>query len=208
MRFWVDFEAVPVDRYSTLLNGTPNYLEIQEPGGEAEERGLSFTYILPLGPGDFIVASCWGHEFDKFTPFILDPKMGRDWLRAYSEPWPTYGQLVTNASEGRYSSGALINFENPDDGERKWFVITFVGNLVPTNEWAEVFDNPRIVAACQMVYLKSAELAQQMTSGRDISPGTMAKLYAKGFFSGYAEGVNKSLVSFDRIQNLSALAGY
>lgn len=203
LRFFLDLEAVPQAPDQTLLVGTANYLEVQEPGSDGV--GLSFTYVNYLEPGSFIVSACWAHEFDRFTPFLSDAKMGGYWLDAYSEPWPTFGRLLRNSSHGRLSDGCLVNFQDPDDGEQKWHVVTYVGNLPATTSWAEIGSEQRILQACQLVYIRSAELLMEMMSGRDISAGMKAKGFLKATLGAQKEAVESSLVWLERFDRVSRL---
>jgi len=186
MRFWMDFDAETTAEQHVLF-GTPSYLEYQT--HSLDPSGISYVYIMPLESSSFIVSACWNHAFDHFIEYIFHPKMGDDWISAYSEAWPTFGTLLRNAANGLYSAGSLVNFEDPDDGERKWHVATFVGNTMPKETYEEVADDPRIVDASQLVFLQSAELAEEMNSGKDIGTATKAKLLAKGAFSGYTQGL-------------------
>ncbi|MEJ7742903.1 MAG: hypothetical protein WKF73_10325 [Nocardioidaceae bacterium] len=195
---------MPASPETTLMVGTANYLEIQEPSSGAE-AGLSFTYVNILEPGRFIVSCCWGHEFDRFAPFLSDPKMGSYWLEAYSEPWPTFGRSLRNSSHGRLSDGCLVNFQDPDDGEQKWHVVTYVGNLPSTSSWSDIAEEERILQACRLVYIRSAELAEDMMSGRDISGGMKAKGLLKGALGAQAEAVETSLVWLEKIDRISRL---
>lgn len=204
MRFFLDPEAIPQVPSTTLLVGTANYLEIQEPSSEGG-AGLSFTYVNFLEPGSFIVSACWAHEFDRFMPFLSDAKMGGYWLEAYSEPWPMFGRLLRNSSHGRLSDGCLVNFQDPDDGEQKWHVVTYVGNLPSTTSWAEIAEQPRILEACALVYMRSAELAGEMLSGRQISVGLKAKGFLKATVGAQKEAIDVSLVWLDRFERISRL---
>jgi hypothetical protein len=200
MRFWIDMNAHP-DEAQGVVHGTPGYVEIQT--HNVDPPGISYIYLVPLDQANFIVAACWGHEFDRFEEYIFDPKLGKHWVSAYSEAWPLFGELFTNAMQGRYSQGSLVNFEDLDDGERKWFVATYVGNIGPYEEVAPLSEDPRIIEAGQLVYLKSASLAEQMLSGEDIPAGTKAMMLARGAFAGYVEGWNKSAVWLTRVQQLA-----
>jgi hypothetical protein len=200
MRFFIDLAAKPVTE-QTVLNGTPQYLEVQEHG--LDPPGISYVYVIPLDASSFVVATCWGHEFDRFREFIFHPKQGPAWIKAYSEPWPTFGELINNALAGNYSRGALVNFEDPDDGERKWYIATFVGNIIPTTSYQKIANDPKVVDACQRVYIKSAELLQQYARGGEISVGTKAKMLAMGAWSGHTQALDTSLVWLNRLDQLT-----
>lgn len=204
MRFFLDLNANSPAPAETLLVGTANYLEIQEPSGDGTP-GVSYTYVNFLEPGAFIVSSCWGREFDRFTPFLTDPKLGAYWLDAYSEPWPMFGRLLRNTHHHRLSDGCLVNFQDPDDGEHKWHVVTYVGNLPHTTSWSAIAEEPRLLSACQLVYLRSAELAADMTSGRTVSAGMKAKGFFKATVGAQKEALDVSLVWLDRFAKVSRL---
>jgi hypothetical protein len=205
MNFWLDLTASPTSD-GQFYNGTPAYLEIQVHQTD-QPRGISYTYIIPLDNSNFIAAACWGHEFDRFQEFIFHQKLGGDWIKAYSEAWPTFGELINNALQGHYSRGALVNFEDPDDGERKWCVVTYAGNTLPKANYEEVTSDERIKNAVQLVATKSLQLSEQMTSGRDMSPVTKAKMLAKGAFLGYRQAINTQLIWLDRLSKIASVAG-
>lgn len=202
MKYWVDLSARPTES-KDLMVGTPAYLEVQS--HRADPPGISYTYVTPLAATDFLVSSCWGHEFDRFQEFIGDAKLGDKWISAYGEAWPAFEQLLRNALGGRYASGALVNAEDPDDGERKWHVVTFVGNCIPKETYEEVANDQRIIEACQSVYLRSASLLEQMASGRDLSIGTKTMMLARGAWSGYLKGLDTSLVWIERLSKVGLL---
>jgi hypothetical protein len=207
MRFFFDPTASPQAPDATLFVGTSNYLEVQEPAADGTGVGLSYTYISYLEPGSFVISACWDREFDPFAPFLSDPRMGGHWLAAYSEPWPTFGRLLSNASRGRLADGCLVNFQDPDDGENKWHVVTFVGNLPHTTDWAEIAEQERVLEACRLVYVRSVELLLDMMSGREISPGTKAKGFFKAAIGVQRDALESSWVWLDRIERITKLMG-
>jgi hypothetical protein len=196
MRFWLDLTATPW-KEQTVFHGTPSYVEVQT--HSLDPRGISYVYVIPVEPGSYVVAACWGHQFDPLVEFMTDPKLGKDWVQAYSETWPTFGELLNNAANARYSAGSLVNFEDLDDGDREWFVATFVGNTIPVETTTELFDEPRVVEATQLVIGRSIQLAEEMQT-RQFSGMNKVKMMAKGAFAGYTQGMDMSAVWLSRLQ--------
>jgi hypothetical protein len=176
VRFFIDFAARP-EVGQEVVHGTEAYMEWQT--HSVDPPGISYTYVMPLDPRSFVVSACWDRQFDKFAEFIFHPQLGRDWIRAYSEMWPTFGELLTNAMNARYGNPSLVNFADPDDGARKWHIATFVGDTPTMETYEELSDYPRVTAAAQMVATKSLALLQEMNSGGEMRATTKLKLYAK-----------------------------
>jgi hypothetical protein len=202
VHYWIDLNQPPQGT-QTIVNGTPAYIEVQTHTDQPDWKQVSYVYVLPLDNSNFVAAACWGHQFDQMAQYFFDPKMGNDWVNAYSEAWPSFGELLRNAAGGRYGAGGLVNLEDPDDGERKWFVVTFVGNTIPKDSYDEVLDDSRVEQGVQLVYVKSAELLEQMGSETHISTATKLKMFGKGAWGGYKEGLDKSLVLMNRFQQIA-----
>jgi hypothetical protein len=183
MKAFIDLTARPGEG-KEVLHGTHTYLEWQT--HSVDPPGISYTYVTPLDRSSFVTSVCWEHEFDRFAEFIFHPQLSIDWVHAYGEMWPAFGELLTNAMGNRYSAPSLVNFVDPDDGDRKWHVACFVSGTVPTDEYAQVADDPRVRAAAQGVVGKSIELLEQMSSDRQISGRTKLKLMGKSTLAGHA----------------------
>jgi hypothetical protein len=119
MHFFLDLEATPTEKQS-VVRSTPAYVEIES--HSVDPPGVGYIYVLACeAPGSFLVAACWGREFDRFT----DPNVGPRFFRAC----PELGHLITEGINERLSRGAVIRMVDPDDGDLKWFVARVVAGL-------------------------------------------------------------------------------
>jgi hypothetical protein len=176
VRFFIDLAARPAAGQERV-NGTEAYMEWET--YSVDPPGISYTYVMPLDSNSFVVSACWDRRFDKLTEFIFHPQLGRDWIRAYGEVWPTFGEVLTNAMNARYGNPSLVNFADPDDGARKWHIATYVGDTPPMETYRELANYPRVAAAAQMVMTKSLALLQDLNSGAQMRAITKLKLMSK-----------------------------
>ena len=82
---------------------------------------------------------------------------------------------------------------DPDDGDRKWHIATFIGNTRPMESFEEISNDPRVGAAAQLVMSKSIDLLQEMSSGRELKTGTKLKLFGKSSFAHGKPRYNESV---------------
>lgn len=200
MKFFLDQSQKPqVEK--TVTNITPAYIELQK--HSVDPPGVAYYYIMNWGQYSYFIATCLGREFDSITPYLTDPKMGKAWFDFYKEKWPTWGKLIENGANTRYSNGVLLNIEDPDDGERKWVVGTVVGNtIVDTAENLEkIVLSDRWMQAYALVLVSSITLAQEIAIRPNPALG-VAKLYAKQFLQSYKDSIDFGTVWIPKIKNL------
>ncbi|HXI12042.1 MAG TPA: hypothetical protein VNM92_05285 [Thermoanaerobaculia bacterium] len=200
MNFFFDPSVVPIEE-STYCRSTPSYLEFQK--HSVDSPGASYTYLLQWSDHAYFIAACWGHQFDEWVPLLQDRKMGKTWLGVVKETYPTLGQLLENGIAGRYSEGALLNIEDPDDGERKWVVGTVVGNLSVTSveELEQVLLSDRMMQAYSVV-LVSSFIGLEELATRTISAKSKLKSYGRAMFNAQVESIELAAIWVPKIVNL------
>jgi hypothetical protein len=201
VRFFFDPTQRPAQS-EFRVRETPSYYELETLINDPEMPGASYFYVMPQSSTSMLVAACWGREPDAVVALFADPNFGDDWFKVFCETYPIQGQLFRNGNDERYSDGALVRFGDPDDGEPKWFVVTVVGNIDPlvepddpsaANDYGFVghqrfLAHPRMAAAFELVGMKSFLAAQEYFTN-EISSVNKAKIYAKGAWKGYLEGL-------------------
>ena len=66
MHQFLDSDARPTER-RTLVRAAGAYVEIQS-HGTGSHGGITYTYVTRgEAPGSFIVATCWGRDFDQLS---------------------------------------------------------------------------------------------------------------------------------------------
>jgi hypothetical protein len=83
------------------------------------------VYLLYRSANSVFVATCWGDTFDGIIRNLDDD----DYVEILHDTWPTLTNLLANGINDKYSNGALIKLEDPDDGDSKWFVASVAGNI-------------------------------------------------------------------------------
>lgn len=113
----------PIDDGSEVrVRATRGYFEVEY---KAQSEIYLTLYYIPRSESSVFIAACWDHAFDGPIEGLSDD----DALETVTQTWPTLAQLLANGIEDRYSQGALIVLEDPDCGEKKWFVASVAGNL-------------------------------------------------------------------------------
>jgi hypothetical protein len=205
MKFFFDPEIQPQIE-NTYLNSTPAYIELQK--HSVDPPGASYIYVFSWGHYSFFVAAHLGRDLDALNPFLQDPKMGKTWYGFYKEKWPSWGRLIDNGANSRYSDGVLLNIEDPDDGERKWVVGTVVGNLnVETvAELEQALYSERMMQAYALVLMASFTLAHEVIT-RPNPPIGVAKLYGRMLFQSYVDAIDLGAVWVPKITKLFGVYG-
>ena len=200
MKFFLDAESRPGIE-ETYIRPTPAYVELQK--HSVDPPGISYIYLLFLDEHSLLVAACWLHQFDDWSSLLEDRKMGKHYFRLIKDTYPTVGQLLDNAVNARYSGGALINIEDPDDGERKWVIGTVVGNVAfrSEEEFMSLLDSERMMEAFVTVLGSSFVAVEEMTT-RSIPWTSSARLFGHGFLQGYRDALPLSSVWISRLSNL------
>jgi hypothetical protein len=124
------------------------------------------TAIRDRAPGSFIVATCWGRDFDQLS----DGRAGGS-LDIVRRRLPVLGELMANGLERRLDRGALVSLPDPDDDEVKWFVALLVEHVdAPTIR--ALVAHPRIQEACDTVLTQSLVVHQEL---RAVGTGALVR---------------------------------
>lgn len=189
MRYWVEDAKPPFkDPEGLFCDATPNYVYVVDPFENGKVHGEYTYYIMMPSDGFYVIAACWGHRFDKILEGISDPKKGGKGLyKEFCRMWPTFGRLFDNALSERYSSGALLRFRDPDDGEIKCFIATVVGNISASTV-GDLVSHPRILKAMELVKVTSRQMFKDVAN-HPVSSVDRLRFFGRGFAIGAMEAL-------------------
>jgi hypothetical protein len=163
MRFWITTDPVSGPEYiqggdGSCLRETPSYLEYVYPAGDH----FVVTYWLPLSPTEYFVCHCWGNEFDLPVHFMASPGTSVGTIKSAQQGWPTLMDLFANSGQDkpRLSLGVILHSYDPDDGDPKWFIGAFLGNI-RINTVDDLFSE-RSMAVANQVWKLSASVGSEM----------------------------------------------
>lgn len=84
------------------------------------------VYVFSIEDGVLAAATCWNDMFDR----MIDELFKHEALYPTLEKlYPTAMNVIENARSERYGDGALLQFIDPDDMYRKWFISVLVPGL-------------------------------------------------------------------------------
>lgn len=197
--FLEDFAEVQSEE--TFYFVTPSYIELIKT--VVNPSSISRTYIWLVQDYTFFICTCWEHQFDPWMQLLIERPGGINWFRTLSETYPTAGRLLTNAHTERYSDGVLVNLPDPDDGERKWFIGTVVGNVhLESEDQLQTFLlSDRMMDSYLRVWMPTFELLDELQT-RNIPTSRKLKDMGVSFFKGFSEGIETSGIWLDRVSVL------
>lgn len=149
------------------------------------------AYIVGRNENTAFVVASFEHVFDSVKEQVEDKNEAA--LKAEFKAWPTFAVLLQNGVSDRYSEGALIQLEDPDCGETKWFVATVIGNIDPDKE--EALIKEKINAATELVIGKAADLLVEVSEHK---PHYIRQGIWEGIKEGLGEFGQASLESWAR----------
>jgi hypothetical protein len=161
------------------IRPTNSYIELEIP---IDEESSIFIYIIPKNQHSAFVAVCLDDMFEK----IMDD-LDEDTLEIIVDTWPTFAELLYNGIKDKYQNGALIQLEDDDYGEKKWFVASVAGNISFEN--VEELFGERTAKAIGVVMNRTSELLSEL---QEKKPSTWTAI-KKGFISGLKIGVLESI---------------
>jgi hypothetical protein len=178
------------------IRQTPAYIEYAMPAGHP---GMFLvTYWIALSPTSFLVANCWEHEFDFALHMMLDEKVGAGVVKSATETWPTFMALLTNVLQDnpRFSEGVLVRMNDPDDGESKWILGTYLGNF-ELKDPQDLFSDRSLSMANKVVQLSGAVGSEMSATPLETLPNLFINIYdearkqelenAKRFVANYSQ---------------------
>ncbi len=173
MRFFVDTYSNPEleGQGEGFKYGVTNcYLELEYPVNDY----FLVIYYIPRNSNYLVIATCWERAFDEILENLDNP----DYLETISETFPFLSQLLYNGFKEKYSEGALIQLEDFDTGEPKWFLISVSGNVNLENP-EQIFGNKTNKVA-ELVIEKSLELLQELNENEPNLVNLFLKKAARG----------------------------
>lgn len=139
------------------------------------------AYVVSVDDHTSAGMTCWDQQFDGAFEKFADPKYGPIYAEEFRKVWPTFFELIDHAVDERYGEGALTEFIDPDDVNRKWFIAVLTRAMGSTME-----DVDRRLEAAD----RAVELSLAVTREIQTKPGwkRMAKIGLRGGAVGYREG--------------------
>ncbi|GAA4400766.1 hypothetical protein GCM10023153_28540 [Ornithinibacter aureus] len=137
-------------------------------------------YVVMIDEGIGAGLACWGQDFDQYFALINDPKFGAIYVDEFRKQWRVFTKVLDQTADERYGDGALAQFVDPDDINRKWFVASMFAADPDTAQFTE-----KAVAAT----VRSVELSLAIRADfrSPISPVTFARVFFRGAAAGAAE---------------------
>jgi hypothetical protein len=185
MRYLFEVRSSPYSIRPAIVQ-TAQYIELNpDPQSLPDGQYVHFTfYLLRENYINFYVLASWDHQLDWMMDLMAEPSQGDLWRQTLGETYPTLGMLISNAEQGRLASGVLLGVPDPDDGDVKLCVMTFVGNMSQfaaslINDDAsirELVNDPRILQAVNKVADLSISLGSEIETN-EISGRSMARMY-------------------------------
>jgi hypothetical protein len=161
---------------STITN---SYIALEWP---IDDSRAFVVYLIPRNTHSVFVATCWEHAFDQLLQGIDE-----DTAETIGETWPTLAALLYNGADDLYREGALILLEDFDDGERKWFLASVVGNISFEN--VEGLLGERTDAVMQLVAQKSVQLLTELNENEPSTLRAIGKGVAQAVGTGLMVGL-------------------
>lgn len=104
-----------------MRRDTSDYIEFTLRSRANPGRWLAIYLVQVNASGTWAAVSCWDRQFDRIVAQAAG-KNGDLVIAEYRRIWPTFFALVQNAADEQYGNGALTEFMDPDEMNRKWFV--------------------------------------------------------------------------------------
>ncbi|UBF25604.1 hypothetical protein K9N68_29215 [Kovacikia minuta CCNUW1] len=122
MKFFIDSKPNnPWQAETVQYRVTDHYIEFEIPSNHYR----MVLYLIPRDRASALVATCWDTVFDQEPANLNEEKT----CKMIFETCPNLAHLLTNGICDRYREGALLNLEDFDAGEAKWFLTSIVDNL-------------------------------------------------------------------------------
>jgi hypothetical protein len=169
MFFWISESlAAPTQYYEApsglKLRGGETYLEAVWPGsvlGLGPEFHL-VVYWIRMTDTDAFVGTCWGNHFDFVTNLSSNEVLDRAFVRGATRAWPVFTELASETGpDGRQKRGVLIFSPDPDHGQIKGFVGTYLRG-VNLDDTAGLLEGRSLETARGVVDLSAEVLTEQI----------------------------------------------
>jgi hypothetical protein len=162
MRFLIAIEPGKGPDYINAADGsqlrlTPAYVEYVQPHGSPPNKAYLVTYWMRLSVSEYFVAHCWGNEFDVPIHFMTHPASATGTIKSALQAWPTFMALLNNSAlpKPRLSEGVIIHAYDPDEGDPKWFLGAYLGNIqIETPQ--ELFSDRSLAVANKVLQLSGS----------------------------------------------------
>lgn len=180
MKTFIDSSSGSGNENDFLISVTPSYVELEI----VSEEVSFYVYVIQRTENSFFITTCWDDSFDE-----LIAELDEDSFEIIADTWELFAYLLVNGLKDKYQEGALIQLEDADYGDTKWFVATVAGNVHLSDDIDEFFAQERVQEAVQLVVQRSMHLMKELNEN---SPST-GKAIWKGIKKGVGAGLAASL---------------
>jgi hypothetical protein len=203
MFFWMSESlAEPTAYYEAgsglKLRGGETYLEAVWPGslvGLGPEYHL-VLYWLRISDSQVFIGTCWGNHFDFVPTLASNEALDRAFVRGATKAWPVFAELHSTEIARDRKRGSFIFTEDPDDGQIKGFVGTYL-NDVDVQDTRSLFEGRSLETARRVVDLSIDVLNEQIKTPVWTIPEVWEAMAAKQ----RAEVENSLISRLDKILN-------
>ncbi|HEX9088924.1 MAG TPA: hypothetical protein VF867_15505 [Arthrobacter sp.] len=146
---------------------TTHYLEVITP---VQGAGSVVYYINEVHDDTWAACACWGRSglaFDMIFSVVEHPEKAPKIAAGLRDSYPSLFLAYDNAMSEQYGAGALAQFIDPDDMNRKWFVASMfrAHDVASFDEKMPAAANRAILLSCQisMEFETAAAETQEVT---------------------------------------------
>lgn len=158
------------------IRETDSYLEITSPIPDAS----LVSYVIKVEGTTWAACTCWEQRFDPIFQQLNNPQYGQIYLPEFKKIWPSFFRAYDNAVDEQYGNGALAEFYDPDDMNRKWFI----ASMFQASDLDQL--NERMVEPVDRVLDLSGKVFLEFRN--EVTGWQKAKMMAKGAAVGYRAG--------------------
>jgi hypothetical protein len=112
---------LPTEQDVVMEDHSPDYIAFLRRSNVNPARWFS-SYLVKIDDHASAAITCWDQQFDPLFEKLGDPQHGAILAGEFRKLWPNVFAVIDNALDERYGDGALTEFIDPDDMNRKWFV--------------------------------------------------------------------------------------
>jgi hypothetical protein len=183
MQHFLHTVAPPSTEESLLTEDhSPDYLMFLHRSSVNPARWFS-SYLVRIDDQVSAAMTCWDQHFDPIFEKFGDPDQGPILSDEFRRIWPNFFAVIDNALDERYGDGALTQFIDPDDMNRKWFVaVLFHSSSSSSNQDYE----KAVLNAIDAVVTRSHGIADDLL--KELPWKSMVRIGFRGGAVGYRKG--------------------
>jgi hypothetical protein len=181
---------------SPVVEVSARYVHVRYQASDNPGRWFS-GYALRVDDDVWAALTCWDREFDPMLE-ILGRQDGDLIAAELRKIRPALFQLIDNAVGERYGDGALVEIQDPDDFNRKWFIAKLF--RASDDELDEALDT-------HLTQIMESSVVVLRESLNPIPASALARLGIRGAIRGAADGYRIANSLLDKFRWLSDLQG-